>query len=87
MVKNDSITMAQESIKVLSAMLHTLQWEPVRQELEFAINEMKKCIPVKPIRESWCPNRCPNCRADLGGECTGIIKTHTMSFARNAGRF
>lgn len=69
MVKNDSITMAQESIKVLSAMLHTRQWEPVRQELEFAIDEMKKCIPAKPIRENWCPNRCPNCRADLGGEC------------------
>ena len=69
MVKNDSITMAQESIKVLSAMLHTRQWEPVRQELEFAINEMKKCIPAKPIRENWCPNRCPNCKADLGGEC------------------
>lgn len=65
---NDEI-MAQEGIKVLLSMLSTHQWEPIRQEFEFAINEMKKCIPTKPIRENWNPNRCPNCGANLGGEC------------------
>lgn len=63
------ITHAIESVKVLDAMLSTRQWEPVRTELEFAISEVKKCIPQKPIRKSWSPNRCPNCNADLGGEC------------------
>ena len=67
-MRNDSVQ-AQESIKVLNAMLSTHQWEPVRRELEFAINELKKCIPTKPFREKWSPNRCPNCNADLGGEC------------------
>ena len=44
-MRNDSVQ-AQESIKVLNAMLSTHQWEPVRRELEFAINELKKCIPA-----------------------------------------
>ena len=69
MIKTESVNRAQESIKVLSAMLSTHQWEPVRRELEFAINELKKCIPAKPVRASWAPNRCPNCDADLGGDC------------------
>lgn len=34
---NDEISTAKESIKVLQAMLSTNQWEPVRTELEFAI--------------------------------------------------
>lgn len=70
MAKNDSVAKAEESIKVLNAMLSTHQWEQVRRELEFAINELKKCIPAKPVRVSWSPNRCPNCDANLGGECS-----------------
>lgn len=66
---DDQIGMAKETIKVLNAMLSTNQWEPVRKELEFAIKEVKKCIPMKPIRERWQPNLCPNCEEDLGGEC------------------
>lgn len=66
---NDEISTAKESIKVLRAMLSTNQWEPVRTELEFAIREVQKCIPAKPIRERWNPNRCPTCGADLGGKC------------------
>ena len=66
---NDEISTAKESIKVLQAMLSTNQWEPVRTELEFAIREMQKCIPAKPIRERWNPNRSPTCGADLGGKC------------------
>lgn len=66
--KHDDV-LAEESIKVLNAMLSTHQWEPVRRELEFAINELKKCIPTKPVRASWAPNRCPNCDANLGGRC------------------
>lgn len=68
-MKQTDIQTALDSISVLRAMLSTNQWEPVRKELEFAINEMKKCIPTKPIREAWSPNTCPNCGADLGGEC------------------
>lgn len=68
-MNKENIIQAQESMKVLIAMLSTHQWEPVREELEFAINEVKKCIPAKPICESWNPNRCPTCGADLGGEC------------------
>ena len=66
---DDKIALAHESIKVLNAMLSTHQWEPVRKELEFVIVETKKCIPVKPVRENWNPNKCPTCDADLGGEC------------------
>lgn len=73
--------MAKESIKVLSAMLSTHQWEAVRSELEFAINELKKCIPTKPVVEKWSPNRCPNCEADLGGECyDGYYKNPYFEF-------
>ena len=36
---------------------------------QLALDSMKKCIPTKPIREAWSPNTCPNCGADLGGEC------------------
>lgn len=68
-MKESDITKARESIKVLQAMLSTHQYEPIRKELEFAIQEVSKCIPTKPIRERWNPNRCPCCRADLGGEC------------------
>ncbi len=67
-MRNNSVQ-AQESIKVLNAMLSTHQWESVRRELEFAINELKKCIPAKPVRARWYPNHCPRCAADLGGEC------------------
>ena len=50
MIKTESVNRAQESIKVLSAMLSTHQWEPVRRELEFAINELKKCkLGSKPL--------------------------------------
>lgn len=69
LAERDSIHQAKESIKVIKALLSTNQWEPVRRELEFTIHELEKCIPAKPIKESWCPNRCPNCGADLGGEC------------------
>lgn len=68
-MKQTDIQTALNSIRVLRSMLSTNQWEPVRKELEFAINEMKKYIPTKPIREAWSPNTCPNCGADLGGEC------------------
>ena len=58
-------------------MWHTSSWQkgivfirPKKvRELEFTIHELEKCIPTKPIKESWCPNRCPNCGANLGGEC------------------
>lgn len=69
LVEKDSIYQAKESIKVIKALLSTHQWEPVRNEFEFAIHELEKCIPAKPIKENRCPNRCPNCGADLGGEC------------------
>lgn len=65
----DSIHEAKESIKVIKALLSTHQWEAVRHEFEFAIHELEKCIPTKLIKENWCPTRCPNCGADLGGEC------------------
>lgn len=68
-MNNNGEVKARESIKVLVSMLSTHQWEVIRPELEFAINEMKKYIPTKPIQEKWYPNRCPNCGADLGGEC------------------
>lgn len=61
--------LALDSIRVLQSMLSTNQWEPVRNELEFAIGEMKKCIPTEPNREAWNPNTCPTCGADLGGRC------------------
>lgn len=67
--KAESARMARHAISVLTSMLSTHQWEVVRPEFEFAINELKKCIPTKPIRQSWEPNRCPNCDADLGGDC------------------
>ncbi len=63
------IKLAHDSIGVLKAMLSTKQWEPVRKELEFAIGEIEKGIPLKPIRKRWSPNRCPKCNTDLGGEC------------------
>lgn len=63
------IIQARESVNVLQSMLSTHQWEPIRKELEFAIQEVSKCIPAKPIREAWNPNLCPCCGADLGGEC------------------
>lgn len=63
------VAQAQQSIAVLRAMLSTGQWEPIRKDLEFAIREVSKCIPTKPIRETWKPNRCPCCNADLGGDC------------------
>ena len=69
MMSTDAEEKAKESIKVLDAMLSTNQWEPVRAELEFAINEVKKCIPAKPIRERWNPNLCPTCGENLGGHC------------------
>ncbi len=65
----DEITTAKESVKVLQATLSTGQWQPVRTELEFAIQQCQKCIPVKPFRKRWKPNLCPTCGADLGGEC------------------
>lgn len=68
-MNDTNIILAQETIKVLSAMLSTHQWEPVRNELEFAIGEVRKCIPMKPIIRAWMPNLCPNCGANLGGEC------------------
>lgn len=69
MIDKETIVLAQESIGVMEVMLSTHQWEPVRKELEFAISEVKKCIPTKPIQKSWSPNRCPNCDANLGGIC------------------
>lgn len=40
-----------------------------RETVKVAIAEVEKAIPRKPIRESWCPNLCPTCNADLGGDC------------------
>ena len=42
-MKQNDIQTALDSISILRSMLSTNQWEPVRRELEFAINEMKKC--------------------------------------------
>ncbi len=50
-MKKLDITQARESIKVFQIMLDTHQWEPIRKELEFAIQEVSKCIPTKPIRK------------------------------------
>lgn len=69
MKQKESVAQARESIKLLRTILATHQWEPARKHLEFAIQEVSKCIPARPIRERWNPNRCPNCGADLGGEC------------------
>ena len=44
-------------------------WEEIDEAINFAITEVQKCIPMKPIREAWMPNRCPTCGADLGGDC------------------
>lgn len=66
---DNNIETAKDTIQVLKAMLSTNQWEPVRRELEFAIKEVKKCIPMRPIQKSWMPNLCPNCGANLGGDC------------------
>ncbi len=65
----DNITKARESINILRGMLDIYQWDSIREKIEFAIQEVSKCIPAKPIRENWNPNRCPCCGADLGGEC------------------
>lgn len=86
-MRNDNIALAKESIKVIRAMLSTHQWEPVRKELEFAIAEMGKCIPEKPVRESWHPNRCPSCGADLGGECDdGYYQNPYFEFCPECGQ-
>jgi len=76
MTKEQEIAQAHESIEFLQAILVTESlyryrdyWKPVKKELEFAIREVSKCIPSKPIRERWSPNRCPCCGANLGGEC------------------
>ena len=69
MKEENEIELAQRTIEVLGAMLSSNQWRPIRKEVEFAIGEVKKCIPLKPLRERWQPNRCPNCGEDLGGEC------------------
>ena len=63
-----SVLCAQESAGALESVLKSGQWETVRSELEFALKEVKKAIPAKPIRESWAPNLCPTCDADLGGD-------------------
>ena len=44
-------------------------YEEIEEAIEFAIREVEKCIPKKPICKSWSPNRCPTCDEDLGGEC------------------
>ena len=85
-MRNDSVQ-AQESIKVLNAMLSTHQWEPVRRELEFAINELKKCIPTKPFRENGHQTVAQIAMQTLAVNATmGITKIHITSFVQNAGR-
>lgn len=40
-------------------------YEEINEALDFAIREVGKCIPKKPIRVSWTPSRCPTCKASL----------------------
>lgn len=44
-------------------------FEDIDKAIDFAIERLEKDIPKKPIRQSWNPNLCPTCQADLGGEC------------------
>lgn len=32
-------------------------------------NMRSRDIPTRPIEEKWNPNLCPQCGADIGGEC------------------
>ena len=66
---NNSINLVESTISVLQNMAQSERYESVRAELEFALQEVKKCVPAKPVRESWCPNLCPTCGEDLGGFC------------------
>ena len=44
-------------------------FEEINEAIDYAIWQLGKNIPQKPIREMWNPNLCPTCRADLGGRC------------------
>lgn len=44
-------------------------WEEIENAINLAILELGKQIPKQLIKEKWCPNLCPTCKADLGGEC------------------
>jgi len=66
---NYCVTSAEDSIQVLTNILSTYHLEIIRPQIEFAIHEVKKCIPQKPVRNPWSPNRCPTCDANLGGKC------------------
>ena len=43
-------------------------FDEINKAIDFAIREVGKLIPVEPIHRDWCPNTCPTCGADLGGD-------------------
>lgn len=44
-------------------------FDEISEAFDIAIREVGKGIPKPSIRESWRPNRCPTCGANLGGAC------------------
>lgn len=56
---------ARETIENLSQMIARCKTE---EEVK-SLLDSRKIIPLKPIEREWKPNLCPNCFADLGGEC------------------
>ncbi len=47
----ETIALTQESINLFEVILSTYQLEAARKGLEITINEVKKCIPTKPIQK------------------------------------
>lgn len=44
-------------------------FKEINEAIDYAIWQLGKNIPQKPVQAKWEPNLCPACRADLGGEC------------------
>ena len=40
-------------------------YDEIEEAIEFAIKEVGKCIPKKPVRASWSPSKCSTCEASL----------------------
>lgn len=41
----------------------------IKEALDLAIVALEKDIPKKINKQSWCPNKCPTCDENLGGDC------------------
>lgn len=87
-MNTDAEEKAKESIKVLDAMLSTNQWEPVRAELEFAINEVKNAFQLNRSEKGGiliCVQLAERILVDI--VVMDIMKILIMNFVHRAGKF